>query len=195
MSMQKTTWLIMSLSCYNLYMSLNDGIGLKLVMIGNTGAGKSWLSRHIARMLKIPVYHLDQIYWKPGSFTEKQSPEYVSKKIKDIVIQEKWIVEGSYGDLALECLKNATLLFWLNPSKEENIQNLQMRGTQEENWKDKGLAKDSFMELINWAHSYWDRTDVFSFPFHERIFNEFKGEKIRFESNDAVKKYLKANKI
>ncbi len=176
-------------------MSLNEGIDLKLVMIGNTGAGKSWLSRHISRMLKVPVFHLDQIYWKPGSFTEKQPKEYVAKKINEIIIKPNWIVEGSYGDLAEMCLPKASLLFWLNPSRDENLSNLQLRGTQEENWKDKGLAKDSFLELIKWAHSYWERNDVFSFSYHEKVFNDYKGNKIKFASNEEVKKYLKANRI
>ncbi len=172
-----------------------DDVNLKLVMIGNAGAGKSWLSRHMARMLKVPVFHLDQIYWKPGSFTEKQPPEFVNMKISKILENQKWIVEGAYGDLAEKCLVQAKILFWLNPSKEENLENLKLRGKQEENWKDEEKANRSFSELIQWAHSYWDRTDVFSFPYHEKIFNTFNGEKIKFSSNEEVKKYQKTNRI
>ena len=93
-----------------------DDSECKLVVIGNTGAGKSWLSRHISRMLKIPVFHLDQIYWKPGSFTEKQSPEFIEKKI---ALWQKLETETDNPDIAT---KNAYMLYEETRAELEHVE-------------------------------------------------------------------------
>ena len=37
----------------------------KILVIGCPGAGKSVFSRRLSKILGIPVYHLDMVYWKP----------------------------------------------------------------------------------------------------------------------------------
>lgn len=39
---------------------------MKIAIIGNAGSGKSTLSAKLRALLAIPLYHLDQYFWKPG---------------------------------------------------------------------------------------------------------------------------------
>lgn len=64
----------------------------KIAIIGNAGSGKSTIAQRLHELYKLPVYHLDHYYWKPG-WTEPDPAEY--KKIHDeLCAQESWIIEG-----------------------------------------------------------------------------------------------------
>ena len=39
---------------------------MKIAIIGNAGSGKSTLALKVSRITGIPLYHLDQYFWKPG---------------------------------------------------------------------------------------------------------------------------------
>ena len=39
---------------------------MKIAIIGNPGSGKSTLASKLHHILGIPIYHLDQYFWKPG---------------------------------------------------------------------------------------------------------------------------------
>ena len=45
-----------------------EGLTQRVVVIGCSGSGKSTLARIIGDTLELPVYHLDSLYWQPGSF-------------------------------------------------------------------------------------------------------------------------------
>lgn len=46
----------------------------RILIIGSPGAGKSTLSRELARRTGLPVHHLDRLYWNPGWVeTDKQA--------------------------------------------------------------------------------------------------------------------------
>ncbi|WP_062105600.1 DNA topology modulation protein [Bacillus niameyensis] len=67
----------------------------KIVLIGSGGSGKSTLARQLGKKLKIKIYHLDALFWKPnwvGVPIEEQI-----KVQNDLVKKEEWIIDGNYG--------------------------------------------------------------------------------------------------
>ena len=38
----------------------------RIVIVGCPGAGKSTLAIQLGELLHIPVFHLDQLWWRPG---------------------------------------------------------------------------------------------------------------------------------
>lgn len=38
----------------------------KIAIVGNAGSGKTTTALYLHNKLNIPLYHLDQYYWKPG---------------------------------------------------------------------------------------------------------------------------------
>ena len=46
-------------------MNIKNGFKMKrIIVIGPNGSGKSELSRKLGDILELPLYHLDNIWWK-----------------------------------------------------------------------------------------------------------------------------------
>ncbi len=84
----------------------------KIAVIGCGGAGKSTFSRRLSAILKIPVYHLDKLYWKPGWVPMPR--EEWDNLIKDLVKKDKWIIDGNYGRTMDIRLNVADTVIFLN---------------------------------------------------------------------------------
>lgn len=65
---------------------------MKIAIIGNSGSGKSTLGFELNKLLNIPLYHLDQYYWKPGW----EEPDYYefTQIHNNLCDQDNWIIEG-----------------------------------------------------------------------------------------------------
>ncbi len=46
----------------------------RILIIGNSGSGKSWLAARLAEQLTIREVNLDTIIWQPGGFNKKNGP-------------------------------------------------------------------------------------------------------------------------
>lgn len=65
----------------------------KIIVIGLTGSGKTTLSNKIGSMLGIPVYHLDEIFWKEKGGIKQDIFLEIQEKIMS---QDKWVMDGSF---------------------------------------------------------------------------------------------------
>lgn len=50
---------------------------MKVVIIGNSGSGKTWLARKLAGNASVPLIHLDEIFWEPGGFDKKSRDDLI----------------------------------------------------------------------------------------------------------------------
>ncbi|RCW39737.1 adenylate kinase family enzyme [Paenibacillus prosopidis] len=67
----------------------------KIILIGSGGSGKSTLARQLGEKLKIKVYHLDALFWKPNW---TGVPKDEQRKVQnDLVKEDEWIIDGNYG--------------------------------------------------------------------------------------------------
>lgn len=67
----------------------------KIMIIGSGGSGKSTLARGLGEKLKIEVFHLDTLLWKPNW---EPVPREKQIEIQNELIQkERWIIDGNYG--------------------------------------------------------------------------------------------------
>ncbi len=64
----------------------------KIAIIGNPGSGKSTLGLKLHKILGLPLYHLDQYFWKPG-WVEPDRDEY-QKIHNQLCDRPEWIIEG-----------------------------------------------------------------------------------------------------
>lgn len=71
---------------------------MKIAVIGNSGGGKTTLSRRLGEVYKIPVTHVDSIQFVPGM--KIRPMDETRKLLNEIVDQEKWLIDG-YGPLDL----------------------------------------------------------------------------------------------
>ena len=64
----------------------------RIAIIGNAGSDKSVLAQKLHQILNLPVYHLDQYFWKPH-WTHPNLDEY--KLIHDALCdKDRWIIDG-----------------------------------------------------------------------------------------------------
>ncbi|MFC7686071.1 DNA topology modulation protein [Ureibacillus sp. GCM10028918] len=82
----------------------------KIAIIGSGGSGKSTLARELGKILKIEVYHLDALFWKPGWVgTSREEQKMVQS---DLVENESWIFDGNYGGtMDIRLNKADTIIF------------------------------------------------------------------------------------
>ena len=80
-------------------------------MIGSGGAGKSTIARAIAERLRLPLVHLDTLYWKPG-WQATEAGEW-RRTVSDLIAAPAWVIDGNYSgtlDLRLEACDTVVFL-------------------------------------------------------------------------------------
>ena len=97
----------------------------RITIIGNTGSGKSTLAEKLGKILNIPVYHLDSIYWKPGWL--KEDTDALTEQVRRITETEEWIIEGNYRGTMADRFERSDLILFLNIPLAQCIKNIKIR--------------------------------------------------------------------
>lgn len=84
----------------------------RILIIGSSGAGKSTLAKQLAMRTKLPLIHLDQLYWQPG--WQKTERDVFREKLLNELQKDCWIIDGNF-DSTLELRSQyAELVIFLN---------------------------------------------------------------------------------
>jgi adenylate kinase family enzyme len=166
----------------------------RIVIIGNSGSGKSYLAGSLSAIYSIPFVRLDQIFWMPGGFNEKKSKDQIKGEIKLKRKENSWIVEGVFGELAEMFLPQAQLLIFLDMDWTVCHAGLLARGSESSKQLEAGKAEENFKKLLLWAEQYWTRTNLCSYCGHLRLFSNFAGLKFKFTSRAETDNFLKQQK-
>ena len=82
----------------------------KVILIGSGGSGKSTLAIKLGKKLKLHVYHLDALFWKPN--WELVSREEQIKTQNELVQKDSWIIDGNYaGTIDIRLQAADTIIF------------------------------------------------------------------------------------
>lgn len=84
----------------------------RVMIIGQPGAGKSWLAREMGRRTGLPVYHMDHIHWQAG-WVERSQDEKL-RLAREVHAQEEWIFEGGHSRSWDERVARADTCIWLD---------------------------------------------------------------------------------
>jgi adenylate kinase family enzyme len=68
----------------------------RVVVIGSGGSGKSTFSRKLGEVTRLPVIHLDRLYWHPG-WVKTPRQEWIEVVQREIE-KEEWIIDGNFGN-------------------------------------------------------------------------------------------------
>jgi len=90
-----------------------ESLGERIVIIGNSGAGKSRLADALANLVRVPVIDLDLLHWEDG-YGRKRNEDAARQMTLEVSNQPRWIIEGVFGWLAEVALPKATGLIWLD---------------------------------------------------------------------------------
>ena len=67
----------------------------RILIIGNSGGGKSTLARQLGAKLGLPVIHLDVLFWKPG-WVESGDVEF-REAVVAALSAPTWVCDGNFG--------------------------------------------------------------------------------------------------
>jgi adenylate kinase family enzyme len=75
----------------------------RIAIVGSSGSGKSVLARRLGEILRIEVWHLDALLWKPEwVLTPREEQKQIQQQL---VSKNSWIIDGNYNntlDIRLE---------------------------------------------------------------------------------------------
>lgn len=66
----------------------------KVMIIGNSGSGKSTFARKLQENTHLPLYHIDMMYW-----TGKGTPvtrSWFKEKHREAIEKDEWIIDGNF---------------------------------------------------------------------------------------------------
>jgi adenylate kinase family enzyme len=87
----------------------------RIMVVGCCGAGKSTLSFKLAEHFDLPLFHLDQLFWKAG-WVQTEMDEWIAEHQK-IIEQDEWIIDGNYKSKMKERLEQADLVIFMDLSR------------------------------------------------------------------------------
>ena len=67
----------------------------KIVVLGCLGSGKSTFAIQLHNVTKLPLYHLDNIWWKRDR-THISRDEF-ERKLDELINRDSWILDGDYS--------------------------------------------------------------------------------------------------
>lgn len=149
----------------------------KILIIGNSGSGKTWLGNRLASILGIPYISLDNIFWEPGGYNRKRIESDVEADIKRIQHSKCWVSEGVFGHLVEQLSAFAETLIYINLPWSECRNNLIKRGSESSRQLGPKKAEENFQALLKWASEYEARDSKASERFHNFLFENFSGQK------------------
>ncbi|WP_052183049.1 AAA family ATPase [Rhizobium sp. YS-1r] len=158
----------------------------RIVIMGNGGAGKTWLAKRMAVRIGMEAVHLDDVYWQPGRYGIARDKSVVIQEVKKRADDDVWLMEGVYGWLVDVLLPRATQLIWIDLCEEECVANIRARGIQG------GESEESFEGLVRWVSEYRARKNNWnSFDGHLKLYDGFSGVKVRLKSRDEIAAYVR----
>ena len=67
----------------------------KIIVIGCPGSGKSTFSRELHERTRIPLYHLDMLFWNADKTTVEKS--VFIERLNELLDKDEWILDGNFN--------------------------------------------------------------------------------------------------
>ena len=131
----------------------------RVAVVGSGGAGKSTFARELSRATQLPVFHLDEYYWRPG-WVETPRDEWRAVQ-GEIAAHERWIIEGNYRNTYDIRFDRADTVIMLAPPRRVFIYRALKRVAT--NWH-KPAQAPGCREHLDWSFLVW----LWRFPHQAR---------------------------
>lgn len=157
----------------------------KILLFGNSGAGKSTLAKRLQHADGLAHLDLDTLAWLPTVPPQRKPLHESAAQIAEFIRGHAgWVIEGCYSDLLAMALPSATDMIYMNLPVEQCVENARNRPWEPHKYESKE-AQDSNLEmLIDWIRQYATRADTFSEAAHQRLYEQFTGNKRMITANE-----------
>ncbi|WP_010094583.1 DNA topology modulation protein FlaR [Ornithinibacillus scapharcae] len=132
---------------------------MRIHIIGGAGSGKSYIAERLSKALNIPHFDLDDVFWDKdaNNYGVKTPLALRDKKLKVIVDQPAWIIDGVYLKWVTPSFQLADKIFILNTPIEIQEERIWKRYKDRKEGiipSSKKESIESVMELIKWNKRY-----------------------------------------
>jgi adenylate kinase family enzyme len=164
----------------------------RIYIMGPPGSGKTSFAKRISHHLKIPNFDLDNITFRKDKY-KKISPAKRDKKLKNIIKNKSWVIEGSYAHSWIyPAIKRAKLIIILKKPFNVIAKRIVMRYIRrkikiERAEKGAGTLKE-LLKLINYAQTYPEDY----FVKHLSIAKKFKIKTIVFTKKSELNEFIES---
>lgn len=151
---------------------------MRVLIMGNSGSGKSYRAQALAAQHGLAHLDLDTIVWEPGLIAVPRAPEQVRAELLAFVEgNASWIAEGCYGDLVEAALPFCSELVFMNPGLEVCLENNRRRPWEPHKYASMEAQQSKLSFLLEWVAGYYTRDDAMSYARHRQIVDGFSGNK------------------
>ena len=152
---------------------------MKVILLGNAGAGKSTLSRKLLAKQPAARLSLDEVVFQEG--TERRPLQESIVEVRRFIDEhENWIIEGCYADIIEPILAECEELIFLNPGIETCVAHCRARPWEPEKFGTIQEQDENLENLIAWVRFYETRTDEYGLLRHRALYESFQGKKREF---------------
>src|SRR5258708_767623 len=85
----------------------------RVVVGGETSAGKTTFARALAQRLGVPVIELDALFWRPN--WSKPAPDEFRARVAERIAADAWVADGNYSVIRDLTWARADTFIWLDP--------------------------------------------------------------------------------
>jgi len=151
---------------------------MRILIMGNSGSGKSYRAQALAAQHGLAHLDLDTIVWEPGQIAVPRAPAQVRADLLAFVEgNANWVAEGCYGDLVEAALPYCSELVFMNPGLEACLDNNRRRPWEPHKYDSLAAQQSKLAFLLDWVAGYYTRDDTMSYARHRRLFDGFTGTK------------------
>ena len=151
-------------------------IPMRIVVLGNSGSGKTTFARELVDAAGLVHLDLDAVAWaEPG--VRRPLAESAAEIEAFAQSHDAWVIGGSYADLAEAALPFCTELRFLNPGVEACVANCQRRPWEPEKYASPEEQDERLAFLLDWVRKYETRDDEYGLKAHRSVFDAFAGSK------------------
>jgi len=151
---------------------------MRVLVMGNSGAGKSRRAREMAQQRQLQHLDLDTIVFVPGLIAVARP---IAEAMADLhafaTASGEWVIEGCYGDFIEAALPYCTELLFMNPGRDACLANNRKRAWEPHKYASKEEQDSMLAFLLDWVGKYYERDDTCSYRYHRRVFDGFSGAK------------------
>lgn len=152
---------------------------MKVILLGNAGAGKSTLARRLLQRQPAARLSLDEVAFGAGA-ERRPLNESIAEVQAFIEKNESWIIEGCYADILEPVLGACEELYFLNPGVETCVAHCMARPWEPEKFISAEEQNENLQNLIEWVSAYESRDDEYGLKRHRALFDSFTGKKREF---------------